>query len=283
MKVFEVWAFHGSAVFYLLTAFWSVAYFIWDRRFRLRWGQTFLSIGFVLETLALIARGLRTGQPPIFSGFEFLVSVVWALVACCLVMSILFKVRLIIPFAVPVIAILFTLSVINFSTHGADKQTEQMELVHRLWVGFHVGALIMSMGCFILSFATSLMYILQERRLKSSTGATGWARRLPALEKLDRLSFGSIGYGHLLLTLGLLIPVVLAGEEGLEPGPGSLVIWGLIVWVIYGSLLITRAKMLFGQRRIALLTVTGAVLGTLAYPFIRFLLDAGPRIHKALG
>jgi ABC-type transport system involved in cytochrome c biogenesis permease subunit len=284
LKFVEVWAFHGSALFYLLTAFWSIGYFINDRRFRLRQGQLFLLIGFALETAALIARGIVIGRPPVFSGFEFIVAVVWALVACCLIMSYLYRVRLIIPFAIPIITILLIMVVaVNFPEHGqVVDNVGKRALNEHLWITFHTCSIILGMGSFVVSFTASLMYLFQEHRLKTHSGAYDWGRLLPALEKLERLNLGAVGLGIALLTLGLLVPILFASNGNQTDEPGSLVIWGIVLWVVYTSLFVLHIKGPFGRRTIALLTVSCAVIGTLAYPVIRFIFAASPNIHKTL-
>jgi ABC-type transport system involved in cytochrome c biogenesis permease subunit len=115
-----------------------------------------------------------------------------------------------------------------------------------------------------LTCGVGLMYLLQERQLKSkSLGAMYY--RLPSLDFLDGLGHRALLVGFPLLTAGLI-----TGALQAQAAWGRVLTWdptqllSLVTWVIYGGLLQARLTAGWRGRKAALLSVLGfgAVLVT---------------------
>jgi len=121
----------------------------------------------------------------------------------------------------------------------------------------HVAMALFGNAAFAMTFCAGLMYLIQERRLKSRQ-LGGVRFRLPSLELLDDVGFKSILFGFPLLTLALI-----SGTLWAEQSRGSFFtwrpreIWSVVSWVIYGGLLYARVSAGWRGRKAALLAILG--------------------------
>lgn len=125
------------------------------------------------------------------------------------------------------------------------------------WLITHIALIFTGYAALILSFAASLLYLIQERALKSKKGG-GMLARLPALEKIDEIGFRSLLLGFPFMTLGLLAGTVVAQAtfgkvDFLDPK----VLLSVLMWAVYMLLLYTRWNVGWRGRRAAYLA-TGA-------------------------
>src|SRR5581483_5491513 len=74
------------------------------------------------------------------------------------------------------------------------------ESVHRGWLFTHIALILVGYAALVLSFGASLLYLLQERSLKSKN-VRGILSRLPALEIIDEIGFRSLLLGFPFMTL----------------------------------------------------------------------------------
>ncbi len=102
------------------------------------------------------------------------------------------------------------------------------------WVGLHVVATLISYGLFALAFIAALLYLVEQRQLKSGT-STSLLGLMPSLETFYRLLLGSLGGGVALLTVGLVVGYLFARRQGLPEGwrTDPKVILTTVTWVAY--------------------------------------------------
>ena len=91
------------------------------------------------------------------------------------------------------------------------------------WLVVHISALLAAYTALLFSLIASVLYLVQERRLKSKEGV-GFLAWLPPLETMDRIASLSLLIGFPCMTLGLL-----AGrdEDELPALTRTVSIWGL--------------------------------------------------------
>jgi len=150
----------------------------------------------------------------------------------------------------PLASLLMAVSVLISS--GA---TELPPALRSAWLPVHVTLAFLGNAVFALAFATSLIYVFEDNRLKAKRPAR--RRLLPSLERLDDLNHRLLAWGFPLLTLGIVTGAIWAhfawGEfwswEARE-------IWSLITWSLYALLLHGRSVGWRG-RRAATLTIVG--------------------------
>ena len=69
------------------------------------------------------------------------------------------------------------------------------------WIYIHTPLVILGYAALFLAFAAALMYLIQERELKSKH-PTPFINRLPSLEICDDLAYRSLAVGFPLMTMG---------------------------------------------------------------------------------
>jgi ABC-type uncharacterized transport system permease subunit len=133
----------------------------------------------------------------------------------------------------------------------------------RGWLIAHIILIFTGYAALLVSFGASLLYLLQERRLKSKNPAS-LISFLPALEVIDQIGYRSLLVGFPFMTLGLLTGSVLAhityGRiDFLDPK----YLLSLLMWTVYMVMVFTRWNSGWRGRRAAFLA-TFAVVAALA-------------------
>ena len=133
------------------------------------------------------------------------------------------------------------------------------------WLVAHIAALLAAYAALGFSLLASLLYLVQERRLKNKARPSedsGWLGRnwLPPLDTLERLAHAMLLFGFPCMTVGLLIGSVLVQETPLGAAyfRDPKVIASFVMWAVYVLLLFVRRTVGLRGRRAAYLS--GAVL-----------------------
>jgi ABC-type transport system involved in cytochrome c biogenesis permease subunit len=104
-----------------------------------------------------------------------------------------------------------------------------------------------------LSFGASLLYLLQERALKSKS-STGMFVRLPALQVIDDIGYRSLMLGFPFMTLGLVLGSVVAQSTyGRVDFFDPKILLSVLMWVVYLLMVYMRLSAGWRGRRAALL------------------------------
>ena len=126
------------------------------------------------------------------------------------------------------------------------------------WLFAHIALIFTGYAALVLSFGASLLYIVQERSLKSKKPG-GLFSRLPALEVIDEIGYRSLLLGFPFMTLGLIAGSVVAQAKY---GPAFFhdpkILLSLFMWAVYMLMLYTRWSSGWRGRR-------AAVLATVAF------------------
>jgi ABC-type uncharacterized transport system permease subunit len=121
------------------------------------------------------------------------------------------------------------------------------------WIFVHVVLIFTGYAGLFLSFGASLLYLVQERALKSkrSSPLLTW---LPPLQTIDEICYRSLLFGFPFMTLGLVAGSVLAIDKY---GPlffyDPKILLSFIMWLVYMLLLYTRWSSGWRGRRAAFL------------------------------
>lgn len=148
---------------------------------------------------------------------------------------------------------------------GPDRYRFPSEGVRVSWLVAHITALLLAYAALCFSLLASMLYLVEERRIKAklSPGKSHrWAPLdwLPPLDTLERIAHATLLFGFPCMTVGLLIGSVLTQETAL----GAVyfrdpkVIASFVMWAIYVVLLWVRRSAGLRGRRAAY--VSGAAL-----------------------
>ncbi|HEX6466625.1 MAG TPA: cytochrome c biogenesis protein CcsA [Terriglobales bacterium] len=122
------------------------------------------------------------------------------------------------------------------------------------WIFFHIALIFAGYAALFFSFVASILYLLQERKLKSKQ-VGGILAKLPSLETIDDLGYRSLLLGFPFMTLGLIAGSVMAQVEF---GPAFFhdpkVLLSLLMWGVYLVMLYTRLSIGWRGRRAAFLS-----------------------------
>jgi ABC-type uncharacterized transport system permease subunit len=134
---------------------------------------------------------------------------------------------------------------------------------HKGWLVAHIILIFTGYAALVLSFGASLLYLVQERRLKSKK-PTSMISFLPALEVIDQIGYRSLLFGFPFMTLGLITGSVVAlttyGRiDFLDPK----ILLSLLMWAVYMVMVFTRWNSGWRGRRAAFLA-TFTVVAALA-------------------
>lgn len=206
----------------------------------------------------LVAFVMREGRVPLGNMGEYLLTLGWAVLT--LHLWVWFRLRIdVAGLVLPPISVLSALAAWGLLAIEPIPH----HLAPRNLFLFHTGVSTLGMAMLCVSFAMSLLYLIQDRALKQRR-TLGWIERLPALQKCDRIGFQSLLIGFLLLSVGIGTGVMAnAATHDRLWISGPKQIFAILAWVVFATLLVARALLGFRGRKSAYLTIAGFALGLL--------------------
>jgi ABC-type uncharacterized transport system permease subunit len=132
------------------------------------------------------------------------------------------------------------------------RETLAYPELHTGWLLLHIALLLAAYAALFLSLIASLLYLIQEKRLKQKRPAQ--RTLLPPLETLDQIGLNSLRFGLPCMTAGLLIGSVIALQT---IGPSFFadpkVLLSFAMWIAYILMIfIRRHSGLRGRRAVYL-------------------------------
>jgi ABC-type transport system involved in cytochrome c biogenesis permease subunit len=133
------------------------------------------------------------------------------------------------------------------------------------WLAAHVLMIFTGYAALFLSFGASILYLLQERALKSKS-ASGMFSRLPALQVIDDIGYRSLMLGFPFMTLGLIAgSVVAVSAYGRIDYSDPKILLSVLMWAVYLLMVYTRLNAGWRGRRAALLASVAFVAAIVAW------------------
>ena len=162
-----------------------------------------------------------------------------------------------------------TLFLVIVPALGPDRYTFPSEGVRASWLVAHIIALLVAYAALCFSLLASLMYLVQERRIKGKLHFSAKSKPdswfapldwLPPLDTLERIALATLEFGFPCMTVGLIIGSVLTQETPLGASYflDPKVIASFISWAVYVLLLFIRHSAGLRGRKAAY--VSGGVL-----------------------
>ena len=246
---------------YLLGAAVSLAHLITLKQRLSQVGRWGLIGGFALHSLAIFWRVLESGRTPLTNLHEALSFFAWAIIGVYFLLYLKYRLEVLAAFISPVAVVLMVLASLF-----PKEIVPVAPVLESFWLPIHVTLAITGNSMFALAFAAGVMYLIQERQIKSKRiGA--FYRRLPALKVLDDLNYRCLTIGFPLLTLGMI-----TGSIWAESAWGSYwrwdpkETWSLITWFLYAALLHGRLTIGWRGRKAAIFAVVG--FASLVFTFL---------------
>ena len=119
------------------------------------------------------------------------------------------------------------------------------------WITLHILLLLAAYAALIIAMLSSILYLMQEKRLKARS-RMGFLSRLPPLETADQIGLRALLIGLPCMTGGLLIGSALAASEyGSVYFRDPKVLLSFAMWlVVFGMIAISRSASLRGNRSV---------------------------------
>jgi cytochrome c-type biogenesis protein CcsB len=244
-----------SVITTLLYAVGTVGYLIYVIRtekaiHRIAYG--FLLTGFLSHTLGLVMLVSQIRQMPVTTLPQTFSLFAWAIVGSYLAFQLKFNIRILGTFVSP-LAVVFML----LSSAIPSQVIPNSKLFKSFWLTLHVATMFIGMAIFALAFCAGIMYLLQERQIKTKSFGLLY-RRLPSLEVLDSLNYVCLTFGFPLITIGLISGFVYAGavwSSFWHWDPKEVL--SVVTWLIYAVLLHERLAVGWRGRRAAIMAIIG--------------------------
>src|ERR1700692_1166126 len=163
----------------------SLALYIWHLRAPSRaaggGATSCLVVALGLHYMALLARSRLIHAVPYDDLFGSLSLFAWLLAATYLCLEAIHRRRAVGPFVLPIVLGVFLLA------HLPEARPVKAPPAQGPLFAFHVTLNILAYSAFAISFVLSVIFLLQNRRLRDhKLGVVGW--RFPALDVLERMA-----------------------------------------------------------------------------------------------
>ncbi|PRX99904.1 c-type cytochrome biogenesis protein CcsB [Allonocardiopsis opalescens] len=215
-------------------------------------------LGLIAQAGQIISRGLAADRWPWGNMFEFVVAITLCAVATFVYVAVRHRAYYLGAFVMVPVVLLLGIAVRWLYTEAAPL----VPALHSPWIAIHVSAAIIATGAFVVSGATTVMYLLADRaelRARAGQAVRGVVAKLPAAEILDRLSHRTIVFAFPLWTFAIIAGAIWADEAwGRFWGWDPKEVWSFITWVVYAGYLHARATAGWRGRKAAVISLIGA-------------------------
>ncbi|MBI5206195.1 MAG: c-type cytochrome biogenesis protein CcsB [Candidatus Firestonebacteria bacterium] len=221
---------------------------------------------FILHSFSILFRGLALGYSPLANLYETLMFFAWCIVLLFIIINYFYNLRIIGVIILPLACICLGYALI------IPKTMEPLPpiLNNRLFE-IHIVVAFLSYASFVIAFVTGLMYLYQEKQIKSKSKSI-WHYRLASLEVLDEVNYRSITFGFPLFTLTIIVGMIWAQQVW-----SSFWSWqpkqiaAFIIWLFYAILLHVRITAGWRGKKTAYLSIIGFLLVISTYIGLHFL------------
>lgn len=239
-----------------LLGFAYTAYTLKAGRFRAsRFNLGMMAVGFLCQTWFLHVRGAELGRCPLTNLFEVLIFLSWSIVLLYLIIGPTYRLSLLGAFTYPLVFFIQLIALLSPIDPPARVLLQRPDP----WLELHAALSVISYGAFAMAGVAGVMYLAQERQLKTHH----FGRIFYQMPPITHLAIANVRL--LWAGLGLLTVGLAAGFFVQAPMNGLKITWGAIMWGLYFLLLLfRRIGPRFGPHRVALSSVIAFILALLA-------------------
>jgi cytochrome c-type biogenesis protein CcsB len=216
-----------------------------------------VGLAFGLHSAFLVHTGVTMGHFPMTNLRESFSFFAWTVTLCFLISYLRYRIKPLGIFLLPTVTVLMLGAVLMRSSAPVA--------LNSYWLYIHTSFVFLAYGMFVVTFIAGLLYLFQERELKSKKPKTFYYI-LPSLEMLDDLFIRFLVAGFLFMTVGLLAGVIWAEKDWIENWQSDpKVVATLVTWGIYLILIYLRTSAGWRGKRAALINVAGFISALFAF------------------
>ncbi|PLX98221.1 MAG: c-type cytochrome biogenesis protein CcsB [Desulfuromonas sp.] len=211
-----------------------------------------LAGGFLVHLVTLGVRYFEAGQTPVANLHEALSFFAWTVVGIYFLFDFRYRLAILGAFVGPLAVVLMIIG-----SAVPKAVTAPNPMLDSWWFPIHVSLAFLGYAVFSLAAIAGVIYLLQERVLKSKKISSLY-HRLPSLEVLDTINYRCLTFGFPLMTMGIISGAVWANQAwGGYWRWDPKETWALITWFLYAALLHGRLTIGWRGRRAALFAIIG--------------------------
>jgi HemX protein len=205
-----------------------------------------IGLGFIFQTAFLSIRGHELHRCPLTNLFEVFIFLAWSIALIYILVGPAYRLSLMGAFTAPLVFLLQAFALIApIDVRHASKAPANS------WLEFHASTSIIAYGAFGLACIAGVMYLVQERQLKTHHLHSIFYH-LPPLTDLFAAITRLLWWGFVLYTLGVVSGFFTGG-----PLPRVQLVAAIGVWLLYAAILQGRHLRRLAPKRVAALCILG--------------------------
>lgn len=257
---------------YFISSVSYVFYIFRNEMLYARVGRYTLFVGFILQFLVLAIRYSKIGDFPFAGMFDSLSFFVLMMILLYLLIELKGRFFVLGAFVSP-LAFVFMLVALLFWSEVRFLPP----VLRSYWLPMHTLTSFIGEAAFAISFILSVVYLIQEKELRSKRYSFIF-RRLPPLAKVDGLNYFVLKIGFVFLTLGIVTGSVWAYYAwGSYWSWDPKETWSLVTWLLYAAILHARLTVGWRGRKAAILSIVGFISVLFLFLGVNLLL---PGLHS---
>jgi HemX protein len=205
-----------------------------------------IGLGFIFQTAFLSIRGHALGRCPLTNLFEVFVFLAWSVALIYMMVGSAYRLSLMGAFTAPLVVLLQ-----GFALLAPIDKAHAVKMPANPWLEFHASMSLVAYGVFALACIAGVMYLVQERQLKTHQLRSIFYH-LPPLSDLFAAITRLLWWGFALYTLGLVSGFFIG-----QPLPTGQVICAIGVWLLYAAILQGRHLRRLAPKSVAALCIVG--------------------------
>lgn len=242
-------------ILYLFTIFlYGLAFFL-DEPFGMRNRTRFLVGTLIVHFIYLVSRTILTGHPPTTDVFEIMTVVAFTVGIAYIYIEMKTKVKETGMFILS-LALMFQV----VSAAFVKLQVQVNPIIKSSLLGLHVVSAMLGYSALAISAVYGGLYLMMYHEIRTNRFGIVY-RKLPDLKTLERLSFVSIVFGFIFLSIVILVGYVWLPKtiDDFSYSDPKLIITD-IVWIIYFIALVSKKAMRWTGRTVIIVSMVGFVL-----------------------
>ena len=218
------------------------------------------SIAAVFHLVSIVEEGLAAGRIPVGNLYQSASLIGFLITGLFLLVYWKYKYESLAVFIFPIV-FLFTL-VASFG-HPVESWTNPA--LRSSWLAVHVVLALLGYAALFLTCVAAVMYLIQEREVKSKK-PRAFYYRLPPLGALDDLAYKTMAVGFVLVTLALVAGSFWAFVEwGTRWAVDRKIILAFVTWGVYLAMIFTRWTIGWRGRKAAYFAIVGFCCAALSW------------------
>src|SRR5437660_9908590 len=201
-----------------------------------------VGLGFIFQTAFLSIRGHAVGRCPITNLFEVFIFLAWSVALIYLLVGPAYRLSLMGAFTAPLVVLLQGLALI-----APIDVRHPVKVPANSSLEFHASVSLVAYGAFALACIAGVMYLVQERQLKTHQ-LRPICYHLPPLTDLFTAITRLLWLGFILYPVGIA-----SGFFTGQPLPYVQVAAAIAVWLLYAAILQGRYFRLIAPNRVEVL------------------------------